>query len=273
MSMQKLPAKTGWLWIKEGIAIFRKQPFEIVSLFFACVLLTMPLHLIPVVGQFAAIVLVPTLSMIFMQACADVEQGKRLRPNVILVGFRSPRFPSLLILGVFYLASAALAVWVSTLIDGGVFLKVVQGTLAPDSPQVLNSNMQQAMLAAAVVYTPAAMAFWYAAPLVVWKDMGAGKAAFYSFFAVWKLAAPFLVYALAGGILAVVVLTLFSAIVGAIVGILLGMGAAKIVLAMFLSVFTAVVFCTFYPTYTSVFGKPYSSDEPDVSESDGPPVA
>lgn len=268
--MEKIPAKAGWLWITEGLALFRKQPFEIISLFFACALLTLPLRFIPLLGKILPVILVPILSMAFMQACADIEQGKRIRPIVLFVGFRSPRVVSLLILGVFYLLSAAVSLWISTLVDGGVFLKLAQGLLAPDSPEVLNSNMQLAMLAAAVVYTPPAMAFWYAAPLVVWKDMSAGKAAFYSFFAVWKTMKPFLVYGLAGCGLALAAVIVFTLSVGTAVTVLFGLQAIPVALALFTALLTAVTFCTFYPTYTWVFGKPYSSDEPQPPEADQP---
>ena len=56
--------------------------------------------------------------------------------------------------------------------------------IALDAKTVRESNMSLAMLCAAVLYTPAAMAFWYAAPLVMWQKMAVGKAIFYSFFSV-----------------------------------------------------------------------------------------
>ena len=88
--MDKLPAITGWLWVKEGFAIFRKQPAELSTLFFAYMFLMLGVGIIPVIGQLLPLILVPLFSMTFMHACAYVKTGKRVYPNLLLVGFRSP---------------------------------------------------------------------------------------------------------------------------------------------------------------------------------------
>ena len=81
--MEKLPANTGWIWIKEGFALFRKQPAEISTLFLAYMFLMLGLNLlqIPILGQILPVILVPVFAMAFMQACLNIEQGKRVYPN------------------------------------------------------------------------------------------------------------------------------------------------------------------------------------------------
>src|SRR5438876_9355872 len=101
--MEKLPANTGWTWVKEGFALFRKQPAELSTLFISYIFLMLALGIIPVVGQILPLVLVPVFSMAFMQACVQIEQGKRIYPSLLLTGFRSPAFPNLLKLGGLYL--------------------------------------------------------------------------------------------------------------------------------------------------------------------------
>ena len=90
LNMEKLPAKTGWLWVKDGFALFRKQAAEVSTLFLSYMFLMLALGIVPVIGQLLPLILVPVFAMSFMQACANIEQGKRVYPNLLLVGFRSP---------------------------------------------------------------------------------------------------------------------------------------------------------------------------------------
>jgi hypothetical protein len=251
--MEKLPAKTGWLWVKEGFALFRKQPAELSTLFLSYMFLMLAIGIVPVIGQLLPLILVPVFSMAFMHACASIEQNKRVYPNLLLTGFRSPAFRNLLKLGLLYLAAAVFAVAASSLIDGGVFWNVMTGATPVDTPTMRDSNMSLAMLFSAAVYLPAAMAFWYAAPLIAWQGMGVGKAIFYSFFAVRRAGKAFLLYGLAW----VVIGILLPSILSVIVALLLNRaGATMLVLLPLSLLLTVILYCSFYPTYTHVFGKP-----------------
>ncbi|MGB7480047.1 MAG: BPSS1780 family membrane protein [Burkholderiaceae bacterium] len=251
--MEKLPAKTGWLWVKEGFALFRKQPAEMSTLFMAYMFAMLVVGLVPLLGQVLPLFLVPVFSIGFLQACAQIEQGKRVFPNLLLTGFRSPARNRLLMLGAIYLLAAVVAVMASALADGGVFWQALSGQGALDADTVRDSNLTLAMLLAALFYTPAAMAFWYAAPLIAWQDMSVGKAIFFSFFAVWRQGRAFLVYGLAWialGVLLPVMVSLVSALLfeKAIVTVL--------ILLPLSIVLTVIMYCSFYPTYTHLFGRP-----------------
>jgi hypothetical protein len=254
--MEKLPANTGWLWIKEGFALFRKQPAELSTLFLSYMFLMLAVGIIPVLGQVLPLMLVPVFSMAFMQACANIEQGKRVYPNLLLTGFRSPAFGKLLKLGVLYVAAGVIAVAASSLIDDGVFWRAMTGQIALDSKTVQESSMTLAMLFAAVIYTPAAMAFWYAAPLVAWQNMSISKAIFFSFFAVRRAGKAFLVYGLAWIIIGV----LLPVFISSTISLLSGKAVLTILVLLPLSiVMTVIMYCSFYPTYTHVFGKPQTT--------------
>lgn len=251
--MEKLPANTGWLWVKEGFALFRKQPAEISTLFLAYMFLMLAIGIVPLLGQLLPMVLVPVFSMAFMQACVQIEQGNKVYPNLLLTGFRSPAFRSLLKLGVLYLVAAVVAIAASALIDGGVFWQLMSGAKDLDAETIQNSNMSTAMMVSALVYLPAAMAFWYAAPLIMWQNMGVGKAIFYSFFAVKRCGKAFLVYGLAWLVIGV----LMPAILSSLLAILFGRAVIVMLVLLPLSLtLTVVMYCSFYPTYTHVFGRP-----------------
>lgn len=251
--MQKFPASLGWLWIKEGFALFRKQPAELSTLFLSYFFLMIVVGVIPLLGQLLPLILIPVFAMAFMQACADVEQGKKVYPSLLLTGFRSPAFITLLKLGALYVLAAIIAISASSLIDGGVFFKTMTGQITLDAETVQGSNMSTAMIFAAVVYIPAAMAFWYAAPLIAWQKMGLMQAIFYSFFSVRRAGKAFLVYGLAW----IMVGVLVPVFVSGIIGLVTGRSVVTMMILMTLSILmTVIMYCSFYPTYTHLFGKP-----------------
>ncbi|MEO8407135.1 MAG: hypothetical protein ABI476_01735, partial [Oxalobacteraceae bacterium] len=76
--MEKLPATTGLLWVKQGFALFRKQPAEMSMLFLAYMFLMLAVGIIPLAGQVLPLILVPAFSIAFLQACVNIERGKRI---------------------------------------------------------------------------------------------------------------------------------------------------------------------------------------------------
>jgi len=254
--MEKLPAKTGWLWVKQGVALFRQQPAEISTLFLSYMFLMLALNLIPVLGQLLPLILVPVFGMSFMQAARHIEQGKRVYPNLLLTGLRSPAVRNLLLLGTLYLLAAVVAVAVSRLADGGTFWNAMLGA-GLDAKDLEGSNISLAMIVAALVYIPAAMAFWFAAPLIFWQQMPLGKALFYSFFAVRRAGRAFIVYGLAWVLIGVVLPATVSTVVALLIDNITVMMFILLPLSIIL---TVVMYCSFYPTYTAIFGKPASDD-------------
>ena len=250
-----LPANTGIEWIRQGFVLFRQQPAELSMLFLLYLLLMFSLSLIPLIGQLLPLLLVPVCSMAFMQACADIEAGKKVRPSVLLTGFRSPALGTLLRLGALYLLAAVLAVAASSLVDDGVFWQLMSGQLQPDQDNIPATALPLSMLFAGLVYLPFAMAFWHAAPLATWQKMGLFKAIFYSFFAVRRCSMAFLAYGLGWIVIGVAL----PAVISAVFTLLIGKSAVTMMVLMPLSVImTIVMYCSFYPTYVQMFGRPES---------------
>lgn len=249
--MEKIPANTGINWIRQGFAIFRKQPAELAMLFLLYMLLMFSLSLIPLIGQLLPLLLVPVFSMAFMQACVQIEAGKKVLPSVLLTGFRSPALGTLLRLGLLYLLAAVIAIAASALVDDGMFWKLMSGQISADEEKLPMNDLPLAMMVAALVYTPFAMAFWHAAPLAAWQRMGLLKAVFYSFFAVRRCGMAFLAYGLGWVVIGIAL----PAVVSAVLSLLLGKTLVTVMLLTPLSVvLTIVMYCSFYPTYMQVFG-------------------
>ena len=247
--MNKLPASTGWLWIKQGFALFRKQPGGLSTLFLGYMFVMIGVSIVPVVGQFVPVILVPVFSIAFMQACADIEQNKRITPVLLFSGFRKPAFTPLFALGMLYLAAAAAAVAVSALADDGMLLKILEGQIEPDSTAAHDTNISGAFLLALMVYVPAAMAFCFAAPLIYWQRMSLGKAIFFSFFAVLRALLAFVVFALGWFGICMSV---------ALIVVLIGGNSelTRMLMVPVSVVLTVVINCSFYASYRQIFGVP-----------------
>ncbi len=251
--MNSLNAMSGWLWIKRGFQIFRKQPAEMLTLFFIYMFFNMGIGVIPVIGQFLPFLLIPVFTIGFMQACRQIEAGERVYPNLLLTGFRSPALANLLKLGVFYVVAAVLAIVVASLVDHGAFWKVVSSIDTVDPKALPESTVQSFVALFILFFLPSIMVFWYAAPLIAWDGMSVIKAIFYSFFAVKHAAKSFLVYGLSLvliNVLSSIVLSLVVAIVGGNISTLM------IVSVPVSIVIFVVMYCSFYPTYTDVFVPP-----------------
>lgn len=251
--MNNLPASTGWLWVKQGFLYFRQQPMEFSTLFIVYLLFMLILEFIPFVGQILAFILLPLFTLSFMQGCKQIDQGMRVHPGLLLFAFRLPQATRLMQLGLLYLVAACIAIGASTLVDNGAFWQLISGQHDKLTAQTIeDTNMTVGMLCAMLIYTPALLAFWFAGPLIAWNQMSLFKAIFYSFFATIKSIRVFLVYGMTwfavGGILP----SLFSIIIASITGspelIIVTMMPVSMVL-------TIILYCSFYPSYQSVFGQ------------------
>ena len=268
--MNNLPPNTGWLWIKQGFQYFRQQPMEFITLFFSYLFFVLLLGLIsyltsgfiPHLGQFLAFILLPLFTLSFMQACREIDQGLRVRPRLILYGFRSPQIKSLLMLGLLYLIAAGIALGVSTLIDGGLFLQFITGQEDLNPAGIEEGDLSLAMLVAILIYAPALMTLWFAGPLIAWRNMSLFKAVFYSFFAAIRSMRAFLVFALAWFTVAGIIPAIFIVIVVE----LTGSQDAVVMLLMPIYMLTSIVlYCTFYPSYKSVFGQAEGAESSTIS--------
>lgn len=265
--MHNIPAAAGWSWFKAGFALFRKQPAELSTMFLIYLFLMLLIGIVPLAGQILPLLLVPVFSIAFMQACVQVEQGKRVYPNLLLVGFRSPALRRLLVLGLLYLIAVVGAIAASTLVDGGAFLDMMTKRGGADPKVLAQSPWARGMLVAGLVYLPAGMGFWFAAPLVAWQNMGVAKAIFYSFFAVVRATRAFCVYGLAWMMMGVILPSILSTLVA----LLFGSSLVSLMILLPLSlILTAILYCSFYSTYVTIFGAKDGPRPPDALEAPSP---
>lgn len=247
--MDKLPASAGWDWIRQGFELFRKQPGGFIMISVANMLTLIVLSIVPVLGAILPMVLVPVFTAMFMLACLRLERQQRITPALLVEGFRQPGVGTLMGVGVLYIISAAIALGVSALADGGVFLKLATGQMRPDAKEVLESNAGSAMLLAMLCYIPCMMGLWFTTPLITFQRMGLAKSLFYSFFAVWRAFKSFLLFLFSWfGIF--LLITQFVMII---------FGRSQLGISLLTLVYmalTIVIQCSLYASYRQIFGAP-----------------
>jgi hypothetical protein len=253
--MNKLPALTGWVWLRRGFALFRQQPGLLTMVAIAHVLATILFMAFPLIGPVIAIVVAPALNMAIMQSCALIERGERVTPAVLLTGFRKPHSATLIKLGLLQLGLATLLVVILMLSLSDDFMQQMRRVLDPAAGRINMAEIMAAIpagdLLAIRVVGALNIASWVllylAAPLVYWKDMKPFKAVFYSVFAVLGAARVYLVLLLAWfGLLFAMMM---------MIGLVLGKAQLGSVLLLWLVLlFWLILQCAFFAGYRQIFG-------------------
>jgi len=253
MQLIEVPAKTGYVWFRQGIWLFRKNPLAFLTLFFTYLLVMTLAAQIPVVGGVLPLVFIPGVAVGFMAACRNTIAGKPVFPTILVDGFHSygPAVAKrLLALGVLYVVAMALVLAGSALADGGMLLKVMLGMATMDQDAIASSNIPLAVIAAFAFYIPVAMIFWFSPVLIAWHDVPPVKAMFFSIVSCWRNRGAFIVFGALWFAVATTVSFGLSALMQAL-------GAGDFAFAILMPatmIVTTMLYCSFYATYRGCFG-------------------
>lgn len=250
MQARQLRAARGWAWMVEGFRLFWRNPALITFLVVSYWFLLAVINVFPLVGQIAASLAMPALSVGVANGCRAVDRGERGAFELILSGFRL-NLPSLLRLGAVYLI-ATLAVLAATIpIDAGQLWRlVIKGQKL--SIETLREVNPFALQVAIALFLPVMMAYWFAPLLAAWAELSAAKSLFFSFFACLRNWRAFLVYGI--GIM------LFSAVLpGVLLGAVASVSESAInvlsvaVFTVLVFVFVPILFASFYVSACDIF--------------------
>jgi len=255
--MNRIPAKTGWEWIHTGFTIFKKRPFFLVNLLFLYMMAVILVSMVPVIGQMLPVFTIAIFSFLFMNATLRVDCDEPLTLRGLFSVLDRLTFFRLFALSGCYIVFGLVIAGISTVLDDGALFALIMAR--EGVPQLSDAQMTLAgymVLVIMVLAIPFFMLTWFATPLIGWRQMGVPKAMFYSFFTVAQNWRPFIVYAF--GFL--VVGFIIPSIVGGIVGPMLGGIVGSFVIYIISVTVTTVLYCSFYPTYRSIFGIPVLHD-------------
>jgi hypothetical protein len=251
MKLNVVPAKTGTQWVRQGIRAFWKQPLALSGLFFMFMASMSVMSIVPVLGGFFALMLLPAISLGLMAATREVDNDKFPMPLILLVGFRNDPVGkrSMLVLGVLYACGFIGVMGLSALVDGGDFAKLylVGGSLDMDT--LTKPEFQNAMWLSLMLYLPLSMVFWHAPALTHWHGVPVVKSLFFSTVACLSNWRAFLVFGLMWSFIflgTTLAITLISGLIGDNDFAAMALLPAMLMLA-------AMFFCSTYYSFKDCF--------------------
>ena len=254
-----IPANAGWQWIKQGFALFRKRSGFFASTFTFYTLLLAVISHVPFLGQIATPFFAPFFSIAFMTACYQIEQTNNVNGDKVRELFGSPSGKRMFILGFIYLAVAfILSIIFITILTQVGGLSIAELKALSQSEKPFTPTEQQTFgMGMAILFTPIIYAIvfmpplWFAAPLILWRKMGVFQSMFYSFFSVWRSWQAFFIYIFAWIGIGVIIPSMVATVLASLIGNL-----AMMLLLIATLLLSAVLYCSFYPTYVQIFGRP-----------------
>lgn len=253
--MKGLPFTTGWQWLKQGFALFRRQPGFLTMIVFCNFLFVIVLNAIPLLGGILSLVFIPSFTIAIMQACRVIDDGEPIKPSLLVTGFRQPAFKALCKLGLVYFALFVLLLLaVSPWIDAEAVRQVSKMADAR-ALSLIQGSTTLALLAYVVMMMVSLLFLAFAPGLTYWKQMPTFKAIFYSVFAVMGSFRAFL------GL----VLSWFGIYwsTGLLFAMILGRSQIVFVVLMWLNlVFFLILQCAMYAAYKQILGAPETPAAP-----------
>ncbi|KND59794.1 hypothetical protein BVER_04806c [Candidatus Burkholderia verschuerenii] len=270
MRLIEVPAKAGYVWFRQGLWLFRRNPFAFLTVFFAYLFVMTLISRVPLIGPFLPLLFIPGVAVGFMAACRDTIAGKPVWPTVLVDGFRSYGTVvarRLLLFGALYIVSMAAIFAISAFVDGGTLLSLMIGDGPTGDPETVAASFNPlAVLVAMACYLPVAMLFWFAPILVAWHEVPTAKALFFSLVSCWRNRGAFVLYGVLWIAVAIAVSFGMTALMQAI-GVSQEMALAVLMPASILV--TTALYCSFYATYRGCFGV-QSPETPDIPNAGAP---
>ena len=204
-------AGNGLNWWTEGWRYFAAAPWMWIGLTIAFIVILILASIVPLIGSIASTVLTPVLAAGLMAGCNAQDRGGELTFNHLFAGFGERLMP-LIIVGLLYLVGTAIImVVVLAIIVAFVGMSGLGSLWSGDPMQVgwamlatLGAGAFFAVLIGTLFALPLMMAFWFAPPLVMLRNVEPVAAMKASFAACLVNIWPMFVYGLVGIVLMIV---------------------------------------------------------------------
>lgn len=189
---QPLASGRGWAWITEAWDLFKRQPGMWIGIVVVLLVVFVGLGLIPFLGNLAATLLGPVFAAGVVIGSRTLDEGGELELSHLFAGFQQST-GALIGVGALYLA-ATLVVMLVVGLSMGVGVGMMLGAGDPQEVASLGITFLLAVLIMTALLLPVVMAVWFAAPLVVFHQLGPLEAMKQSFIGCLRNIVPFLLY-------------------------------------------------------------------------------
>ena len=197
MEPQSLAAGQGWIWIKQGFALFKKAPLLWVVLLLIFLAGAVALSSIPVVGEPLLSLLMPVILAGLMTGCRALENGEELELAHLFSGFHR-QTTQLITLGGIALVGQYLIFGLMMLVGGAELVGILMSSKPDADPNILVQAAAAAgfaLLLGAVLFSVLMMAMQFAPMLVFFNNIAPQQALKLSLRAFLNNVGAMLVYA------------------------------------------------------------------------------
>ncbi len=251
MQINRLPPKSGYIWIRQGIWLFKQNPFTFLMLVFLYIFLMQLSMFIPIVGIIFVLIFNPCISVAFLTAAQRVILKQTVKPSIYITAVKE--LPSVIRMRLFKLGGLYTTFIVLISLVSSQFIDVERIMPLLTSGEItgpdLIQEMYYALIVAAVLYLPVAMLMWFSPQLIAWQNLSIRKAIFGSWLGVWFNKGAFAVYLATWGIILITV-PLF---VGGIFEALDIKQYASYLITPFSMLSITVFYCSFYAIWKGCF--------------------
>ena len=196
MEPQRLPARQGWEWIKQGYALFIKAPLLWIVLLFICLIAAVGISLVPFVGEPLVSLLMPAILVGLMAGCRALRQDEELELAHLFSGFKKHTSP-LVTLGGISLVGQFLILGLMMVVGGATLVGILMSGQPETDPNVMMQAVTGAgfaVLLGIVLFSLLMMAMQFAPMLVYFRNVPPLQAMKLSLRAFLYNVGPMLVY-------------------------------------------------------------------------------
>jgi hypothetical protein len=204
MDPQRLKARQGWEWIKQGYALFIKAPLLWIVLLFICMIAAVGISSVPIVGEPLVSLLTPAVLVGLMAGCRALIQNEELELAHLFSGFKQ-HTSQLVTLGGISLVTQFLILGLMMLTGGATLVGILMSG-QPQTPDVMVQALAGAsfaVLIGIVLFSLLMMAMQFAPLLVYFRNVPPLQAMRLSLRAFFYNVGPMLVYGITFMFLAV----------------------------------------------------------------------
>lgn len=198
MKLNVVKARTGSLWVRQGIRNFWRQPLALSGLFLLFLASASLTSLLSYGGSFLGLMLIPVASLGLMAAAREADLARFPMPSMLIIGFKQGATQSkrMVMLGFLYALLFCFVLVMSSVFDNGEFARLYMSGGSITEESLLNENFQTAALFCLLMYLPFSTLFWHAPALMHWHAQPLAKSIFFSVMACWANWRAFAVFGL-----------------------------------------------------------------------------
>jgi uncharacterized membrane protein len=197
MQARDVAAGHGWLWIKQGFALFRKAPLQWWVMLGIIIVGYLGVHaVLGAVGDAVFMLVYPVFVAGIMVGCRALERGENLQLRHLFSVFKSNPRPLLTIGALSILAGVVISLILSLVLPVDDEIMRLLGDPTLDPPRAAQWMLMLAV-GQLLLSLPLLMAVWFAPALLAFQKMSALHAVRWSFYACLSNIGALTVYGLA----------------------------------------------------------------------------